>query len=111
MGQADNQPVKVEVIDTPRAAQPQPNKPVAIVDFAPVETETSFPGVIEPAPITASHKGEDYASMDIPALAGRHTHYTKLARDLKASDEDRAQAKATAEYIAGLIKTKTAKPQ
>jgi recombination protein RecT len=72
------------------------------------DPEQPKPKQPEQAPVTQSHNGSEYASMDIPALAGRHAHYIKEAKSKAegATDETRAQAKATADYIESLIKAK-----
>jgi hypothetical protein len=79
-------------------------------DWKPADEIEPIEAVIveKPAPITQSHNGSEYASMDIPALAGRHAHYIKEAKSKAegATDETRAQAKATADYIESLIKAK-----
>lgn len=96
MGQADNgQNVEAQRAQRPAAVQ-SPAESLPVIDGELVDPEQPA----EVTPKTASSKGEDYAAMDIPALAGRHTHYQKLAR---TGD---AEAKATAEYISSLIKQK-----
>ncbi len=62
----------------------------------------------ETQPITQSHTGEDYASMTVPQLAGRHAHYSKLSRDASQPADVIEQAKKTADYIAKLITEKRA---
>jgi len=54
----------------------------------------------EVQPIMVSEEGEPYADMPIAKLAGRHTHYQKLAR---SGD---AVAKATEDYLKKLIDEK-----
>lgn len=75
---------------------------------APKPPAPAAPVVVEaPAQaVTQSKGGEDYAAMDIPDLARRHAHYSKVSRDTAISEEERAEAGATVKYLDSLIKAK-----
>ena len=75
---------------------------------APKPQAPAAPAVAEvPAQaVTQSKSGEDYAAMDIPDLARRHAHYSKVSRDTTISEEERAEAGATVKYLDSLIKAK-----
>lgn len=75
---------------------------------APKPQATAAPVVVDaPAQaVTQSKSGEDYAAMEIPDLARRHAHYSKVSRDTTISEDERVEAGATVKYLDSLIKAK-----
>lgn len=89
--------VEAEIVEV-QTTHPSNGKPTA--PAAPVVVEAPAQAV------TQSKGGEDYAAMDIPELARRHAHYSKVSRDTTISEEERAEAGATVKYLDSLIKAK-----